>query len=418
MRLFENPHISETDITNSPGLFDGLRSDVTGASELTLPRPREMETFTEVRHEPPEPKSLMERMSNLARAAVEPNDVGVSPLMRFGQTLQAVGSSLRGDNTFWQRQMALEAGQRDAAIARDLRGKEFNLREQEFNDRIQRAQRRDASLARASKRFAASLGNPSKNLLDIYAELAPDMIAAGDLSIAENYFRLRFEAEKDASLQSGLTAYLEQLREGADPLKSLTGIKDPKVFDHAVNMTGLLHRESADVLKRDALGVLEGRKSKYGLTREKAEQVLGAGGMNEYQQRTLAERERHNRVIEGRSASGGVSGEKGLTTAQRLGAIDREMKSLVSPITGKPSASNMARFNELQAQRSALLGESGGQSVSPAPLGAEHKVRPGAPLPSSPAIPAGRIRVRDRATGQTGTIEAREFDSKRYERVQ
>jgi hypothetical protein len=128
-------------------------------------------------------------------------------------------------------------------------------------------------------------------------------------------------------------------------------------------------------------------------------------------ERTRTEVERHNRVLEGRESA---SERREAGPTERIKNLERRRKELLdsSPLKslGKVRKEQQAEFDAIESELRALRGTPGGtrQSVAPLETG-EHKVTV---APSS-----DRIRVRDKATGRTGTILANEFDPKKYEKV-
>ena len=102
-RLFDptDSYVSEADVTGEPSQFDQRGAE----AQPQLPTPTEYETTREVRIEPfqpqqiaqevRKPRSIMERMREVANSLVEPNpQTGMSGLEIFGSTLQDVGAAI------------------------------------------------------------------------------------------------------------------------------------------------------------------------------------------------------------------------------------------------------------------------------------------------------------------------------------
>lgn len=106
---------------------------------------------------------------------------------------------------------------------------------------------------------------------------------------------------------------------------------------------------------------------------------------------------------------GEQSKDKGVLGTGFFRGEDKTKKSQM--INEKVVAPIKTMLDSIQARKAELLGRQSQPSMGNSPSA------PSSPAPTPPGPSSGKIRVRQKATGQTGTINPQDFDPSKYEKI-
>ena len=207
-RLFDptDSYVSEADVTGEPSQFDQRGAE----AQPQLPTPTEYETTREVRIEPfqpqqiaqevRKPRSIMERMREVASSLVEPNpQTGMSGLEIFGSTLQDVGAAIdRRPGGNLERLRTSRVNEMNQRGDRQLEGRRVGLAEQKAAQET-----RKQELKEKAYEEIANLSMDPRNLEpDNLWKLAAPLIKAGDNDAGLGLLKLGIQARGSEKMRN------------------------------------------------------------------------------------------------------------------------------------------------------------------------------------------------------------------------
>ena len=197
-RLFDptDSYVSETDVTGEPAQFDQRVAEAQPPIEYETTREVRIEPFQpqQIAQDVRKPRSIMERMREVANSLVEPNpQTGMSGMEIFGATLQDVGAAID------RRPGGALQGLRTSRADEMNRSRQQGMEQQRFNLSVQKEAREGRKQELKEKAYE-EIGNlsldPASLEPDNLWKLAGPLIKAGDNDAGIALLKLGIEARK------------------------------------------------------------------------------------------------------------------------------------------------------------------------------------------------------------------------------